>query len=128
DNDGGECQISKRPCFETRITRTGVPSPLGRYCAFETKQCTSNADCTSIDTDFCAPDAARPESVALFCVPATASTSINRVGGITGPGAVRFRGFVQVCRCGDTAIGCDETCDDGNTVNGDGCDDYCQTE
>jgi hypothetical protein len=127
NNEGGECVITSRSCFEPRITRTGEPSPLGKYCAFEVKACTSNADCTGED-DFCAEDASRPETVALFCVPATTSPSINQVGGITGPGAVRLNGFVQICRCGDNEIGCDETCDDGNTVNGDSCNDRCKSE
>jgi cysteine-rich repeat protein len=127
DNDAGTCIISPRPCFEPRITRSGSPSPLGTYCAYEVKTCSSNADCSG-EGDYCVADSSRPESVALFCVPATAQTSINNVGGITGPGAIRFSGQVKVCRCGDSVIGCDETCDDGNTVGGDGCDEFCQQE
>ena len=128
DNDAGTCIVTARPCFEPRITRTGTPSPLGTYCAFEQKTCTTNSDCENEDGDFCAPDSSRPETVALFCVPATASTSINNVGGITGPGAVRLNGFVQVCYCGDNKVGCDEECDEGDTTNGDGCNDRCQNE
>ncbi len=125
--NAGTCVFEFKPCFESRITRTGVPSPLGTYCAFENKTCTSNADCTGTD-DFCVEDSARPQTVALFCVPATSSSTVNSAGGITGPGAVRLNSFMEVCRCGDSTIGCDEQCDDGNTVNGDGCDDLCQTE
>ncbi|HEY2776087.1 MAG TPA: hypothetical protein VGK20_18750 [Candidatus Binatia bacterium] len=127
DNNAGTCDIEPKPCFESRITRTGSPSPLGTYCAFQDKTCTTNADCTQ-SGDFCVKDSARPQTVALFCVPGTSSSSINSVGGITGPGAVSLKGFIEVCRCGDGKIGCDEQCDDGNTVNGDGCDDFCQTE
>jgi hypothetical protein len=125
--NAGFCNFEPRPCFEPRITRTGVPSPLGTYCAFENKTCTTNADCTD-DGDYCAPDSSRPETVALFCVPATRSAPVNTAGGITGPGAVSLSSFIQVCRCGDSIVGCDEDCDDGNNVNGDGCDDLCQYE
>ena len=128
DNSGGTCILSPRSCFEPRITRSGDPSPLGVYCAYENKACTTNADCTAVVADYCVPDSARPETVALTCAPATASTSINNVLGITGPAAVRLQSFVEVCRCGDERLGCDETCDDGNAIRGDGCDDYCRQE
>lgn len=126
-NNAGECIIEARPCFEAKIERTGVPSPLGSYCAFENKTCTSNADCTG-QNDFCAPDSSRAQTVALFCVPGTSNSAVNLAGGITGPGAVRLNSFMEVCRCGDDKIGCDEECDDANTTNGDGCDDLCQIE
>ncbi len=125
--DAGTCVFEPRPCFESRITRTGSPSPLGTYCAFENRTCNSNADCTQ-DGDYCAPDSARAERVALFCVPATSSSGVNSAAGITGPGAVRLNSFMQVCRCGDGSVGCDEDCDDGNLIGGDGCDDLCQAE
>jgi hypothetical protein len=125
--NAGFCNFEPRSCFEPRITRTGVPSPLGTYCAFENKTCTANADCTG-EGDYCAPDSARPETVALFCVPATISGPINIASGITGPGAARLNSFIQVCRCGDGTIGCDEDCDDGNLVPNDGCDELCQEE
>jgi hypothetical protein len=127
NNDAGSCLIDSRPCFESRITRTGTPSPLGEYCAFENKTCSSNADCSQAG-DFCAPDSARPQTVALFCIPATSNTAVNNAGGITGPGAVRLSSFIQVCRCGDSQVGCDEQCDDGNADGGDGCDENCQDE
>jgi hypothetical protein len=125
--DAGFCNFEPRPCFESRITRTGLPSPLGSYCAYESKTCTTNADCTQ-EGDFCAPDSSRAETVALFCLPATANSAVNSTGGITGPAAVRFNTFMQVCRCGDSIVGCDEDCDDGNNIGGDGCDDLCQHE
>lgn len=123
----GTCVIEPRPCFESRITRTGEPSPLGKYCEFESKSCNTNADCTG-PGDSCVDDASNPETVALFCVPGTSSGAVNSAGGITGPGAIRLNSFLKICRCGDLDIGCDEQCDDGNTVNGDGCDDLCQDE
>ena len=106
---------------------TAEPSPLATYCAFETKTCASNSDCTQAG-DFCAKDSSRPGTVALFCVPAISSGPINTAGGITGPGAVRLSGFVKVCRCGDGQIGCDEKCDDGDTDNTDSCSDLCQPQ
>jgi hypothetical protein len=125
--DAGFCNFEPQPCFEPRITDTGVPSPLGKYCAFENKACTTNVDCAN-EGDYCAPDSSRPETVALFCVPATISGPVNTAGGITGPGSVHLNSFVQVCRCGDGVVGCDEDCDDSNVFNGDGCDDLCQDE
>jgi hypothetical protein len=124
----GICNFEPRPCFESRITRTGSPSPLGTYCAFGDKPCATNADCAEVETDYCAPDSARGESVALFCMPATSNSAVNSAGGITGPAAVRFRSFTQVCRCGDGVVGCDEDCDDSNAIPGDGCDELCQHE
>ncbi|MBI5503725.1 MAG: hypothetical protein HY899_02915 [Deltaproteobacteria bacterium] len=125
-NGAGVCEFDFRPCFEPRISRTGVPSPLGAYCTDTLATCTANADCGVGGT--CANDTSVPQTVALFCVPQTGSPAINNAAGITGPGAVAVKGFIRVCRCGDGAIGCDEQCDDANTVNGDGCDDYCQDE
>jgi hypothetical protein len=125
--NAGFCNIEPRPCFESRITRSGVPSPLGTYCAFESKECTTNTDCTG-EGDYCAPDSSRPETVGLFCVPATNSGPVNTASGITGPAAVRHDSFIQVCRCGDGIIGCDEDCDDENVFPGDGCDELCQEE
>lgn len=126
-NNAGTCDIQPRPCFESRITRTGAPSPLGKYCAYENKACTTNTDCTG-SGDFCADDASRAGIVALFCVPGTSNSAVNSAGGITGPGSIRMNSFFKVCRCGDGIKGCDETCDDGNTTNGDGCSDLCQVE
>lgn len=151
DNNAGECIIENRPCFESRITRSGDPAPLGSYCSvgdattcstnadckrcsLETSvTCASNADCAAVSggtcgETACTADSSGPETVALFCVPATSSSSINSVGGITGPGAIRLKGYLKVCRCGDGDIGCDEQCDDSNTTNGDGCSDLCQDE
>jgi cysteine-rich repeat protein len=87
--------------------------------------CTSNADC---GTGACVDDTAKPSTVALFCVPKTASGAINAAGGIPGPGAITFKGVVFACRCGDGVKGCDEQCDDSNNTNGDGCDQACRTE
>ncbi|HYB98529.1 MAG TPA: hypothetical protein VEC57_05275 [Candidatus Limnocylindrales bacterium] len=114
----GDCIFDFRSCFESQISRTGEPSPLGSYCEISREPCT-NADCGAGGD--CVSDASVPETVALFCVPATSSSTINSAGGITGPGAVRLNSFVRVCRCGDGEVGCDEECDDGNQVDGDSC-------
>ena len=87
--------------------------------------CTTNADCTN---GACVKDTARPITASLFCIPPTASPSINAAGGIPGPGAIQFNSGIVVCRCGDGEIGCGEECDDGNGDAGDGCDDACRLE
>jgi hypothetical protein len=109
----GICILSPRPCFENKITREGVPSPLGSYCIDDPDvgACTSNADC---NVGACVDDTAEPTSVALFCVPKTSSSGINSASGIPGPGAVSLKTVVEVCRCGDGVIGCDEECDRDN--------------
>lgn len=128
-NNAGVCVTEFKPCFESEISRTGVASPLGSYCQSDPdneSQCTTNADCA--DGDPCVSDSSRPSTAALFCVPATSSSTINSAGGITGPGAINLKSFIKVCRCGDGEVGCDETCDDSNSVGGDGCDENCQIE
>ena len=128
DNDAGTCVFDFRPCFEPRITRSGEPSPLGSYCrnAADDSTCATNAECGAGDE--CVADSSRPTTVALFCAPATTSGPINSTGGLTGPGAVTFRSFIKVCRCGDGDVGCDEQCDDGDLDSGDGCDSECELE
>ncbi len=124
--NSGSCVFGPRPCFDARITRTGIPGPLERVCVDQAGRpdCSTNADCTS---GTCT-DIAEPVSAGLFCIPPTANDAINSAGGIPGPGAVRFNSFILVCRCGDSEVGCDEQCDDGNCSNGDGCNESCQTE
>ena len=124
---GGDCIAEPRPCFDSRVTRTGEPSPLGSYCVDDTSKgaCTSNADCA---TGACVADTSEPKTVALFCAPKTTSAAINAAGGIPGPGAITFNSVIFACRCGDGKVGCSEQCDDGNNVNGDGCDQACRTE
>jgi cysteine-rich repeat protein len=47
-----------------------------------------------------------------------------------GAGVAAIRMSVSPCSnpCGDAQIKCLETCDDGNTADGDGCSSDCQTE
>jgi len=66
--------------------------------------------------------------VALFCVPPTASASINAAGGIPGPGAITFKSAILSYRCGNGVTEGVEECDDGNNSNGDGCNEVCETE
>ncbi|MFN2377129.1 MAG: hypothetical protein ABR538_11370 [Candidatus Binatia bacterium] len=127
DHGAGECILQAQPCFGSEITRSGAPSPLGSYCAFEDAACNSNADCAG-EGDFCVVGAARPTTVAVFCSPATISSATNAVYGLTGPGTMTMANLVRVCFCGDSVVGCVEECDDGNTVPGDGCDELCRVE
>jgi cysteine-rich repeat protein len=124
---GGSCLLKNRSCFEHEIVREGEASPLGLHCVDDEAvgTCTSNADCAIGD---CVAETSEPTTVALFCVPKTTSSSINDAGGFPGPGAVAFKTVLFACRCGDSAVGCDEECDDGNNANGDGCDQACRDE
>ena len=123
----GTCALLNRPCFENRIERTGAPSPLGSYCIDDPTagECASNADCA---TGPCAADRSTPTLVALLCVPATLSASINHELGLAGPAAMTLETAIRVYRCGDNDVGGIEECDDGNRVNGDGCDEICRVE
>jgi hypothetical protein len=122
----GQCTLSNRPCFENRISRTGTPSPLGSYCVDDpaVTTCTSNSDCA---TGACVADSSEPTTVALFCIPPTASASINAAGGIPGPGAISFKSAILSYRCGNGVVEGIEECDDGNNENGDTCDEICRT-
>jgi hypothetical protein len=123
----GPCNLFNRPCFENQISRTGEPSPLGSYCVDDPNEttCTTNADCA---VGNCVPDASEPTTVALFCVPPTASASINAAGGIPGPGAITFKSVIISYRCGNGVLEGIEQCDDGNNDNGDGCNEICENE
>ena len=127
--DAGTCEFDEARCFESTITRTGQPAPLGSYCLADpanSAPCTSNSDCGPGDR--CAGGVSRSTMVALFCSPATFGGTVNYASGITGPGALEMRSLVKFCSCGDGEIGCDESCDDGNRECGDGCDENCQIE
>jgi len=105
----GTCIVAGRPCYESRITRSGDASPVGMFCAFQDKTCASNADCTATG-DFCAPDSTREQLAGLFCVPASTSTLINNVVGLTGPADLRINTFVKLCRCTAGESGCESIC------------------
>jgi hypothetical protein len=132
--NSGTCVFGPRPCFDLRIRRTGTPDPLDRLCCntagdgppiCTATECDTNADCSGGNECI---DAASPVSAGLFCIPPTANDGINSAGGIPGPGAISLRSLIEVCRCGDGKIGCDEQCDDGDLANGDGCNESCQEE
>jgi len=126
----GPCLLSNRACFENRILRTGFPSPLGSYCLAEPVPgaCTTNADCS---VGACTPYVMKPRLDALFCVPPTASASINAASGVPGPATISldatmyFDGNGVACICGNGVLECTEQCEDGNAINGDGCDQNC---
>jgi hypothetical protein len=99
----GECVAEGLSCFEPAIARSGSAS-IG--------------EAGSIDST----------AVALACSPASMSGSLNSREGITGPVALSLNFDVVPCFCGDGDIGCGETCDDGNAVSGDGCDERCRVE
>jgi len=93
--NGDRCIIVDRPCFENTIVRTGADSPFGRYCVEDPEigACTSDADC---NVGPCLAESAEPTAVALFCIPPTASSTINSAGGIPGPGAARLRASLEL--------------------------------
>ncbi len=72
--------------------------------------------------------ASAPNLDTLVCASSTQSGFLDAGITIPGPGTADLRAFVTICRCGDSVIGCDEACDDGNTAAGDGCDANCQDE
>jgi cysteine-rich repeat protein len=123
----GTCELERRPCFEATIRRSGQASARGRHCVDVdgAPGCVANGDCSS---GACVADTLAPSLAALFCVPKTASGAINSAGGIPGPGTLTLRMLAYLCRCGDGTVGCDEECDDGNRVGGDGCDQACRSE
>ncbi|HXC50248.1 MAG TPA: hypothetical protein VN634_05135 [Candidatus Limnocylindrales bacterium] len=125
DNDAGSCVVGPEKCYESRIEREGSPSPYGAYCRIARNPCTTNVDCGSAD-DTCAYSALAPNLEALVCASGTRSGFLDAGITIPGPGTADLRAFVTICGCGDGVIGCDEMCDDGNSVNGDGCDENCQ--
>jgi cysteine-rich repeat protein len=125
--NAGECIAHKRSCFGSTIERCGRPSPMGDYCVDDpdVTECNSSDDCSIGE---CVADTAEPRFIALFCIPQTTAPSINAAGGIPGPGVLSIASTVFFCRCGDGKTGCDEQCDDGNLVAGDGCDETCRGE
>jgi cysteine-rich repeat protein len=134
-NGAGTCEFAPRACFEPRIVRAGLTSPLGSYCRDARTPCTTNADCAPPPCpdegdcdDTCETDIAVPDLAALYCRPAHSSSTINSASGFTGPAALHLRTTVEVCTCGDGVIGCGEQCDDGNVIAGDGCDPRCRIE
>jgi cysteine-rich repeat protein len=53
---------------------------------------------------------------------------MNDAAGLAGPAALTLKTAVRIHRCGDANLGGTEECDDGNSVNGDGCDEICRVE
>ncbi len=121
---GTVCNFIPKPCFEAVISATGSPSPLGSFCSEQDPPtvCTTNADCGGT---LCRDDTSVPGVVAIFPIPATASSAVNGAAGLTGPGRVSLSQILLACRCGDGTAGCDEECDDGNDIDGDACTNVC---
>ena len=133
--DAGTCEIEPRSCFEPRITRSGVPSPLGQHCSSTLATCTTNEDCGN---GSCVSDTLAPQTVALFCSGATASSAVNSVYGVTGPASMHLSGLIRLCRegdscpetsgtiCGNFIVEAGEECDaGGHFTAGDYCSSLC---
>jgi cysteine-rich repeat protein len=125
--NSGICITGPRPCFESRITRSGEASAIFRHCEADGATCTVNADCTAMGGP-CLEGTMAPVLEALGCLPASSSVTVNNASGITGPVSLRLKQILRWCRCGDSEIGCSERCDDGNRSDGDGCDSRCELE
>jgi cysteine-rich repeat protein len=85
------------------------------------------SDCATMTDLACANDAgSRGMETATTAV--TAGTRyfviVDGVSGSVGP----FRLSLEIARCGDGVLQTGETCDDGGTAAGDGCDPTCATE
>jgi len=93
--NGDTCIRSPRSCFGNTISRSGSAQPFGSYCIDdpEVAGCTTNADC---NIGACAAGSSEPVAVALFCIPATASTGINSAAGLPGPAALSLRSVVRI--------------------------------
>lgn len=122
----GVCEFENLPCFENRIIRQGVPSTLDDVCDSDfTTQCIDDADCPGGSR---CVSAAEPATASLYCIPPSASDAINAAAGVPGPGAIQFVGRLIAARCGNGVVEADEECDDGNLVNGDGCNEDCRID
>ncbi len=117
--NAGDCIVEDRSCFGPSITRAGEATPLGSNCAFEEKQCNSNADCQG-EGDFCVASTSRAFMVGLHCLPGTTSSSVNNVAGFPGPGTLALGGFVKACRCEGDEPGCELVCADTGVGCGNG--------
>lgn len=80
---GQTCGSNLRQCFLDAITRTGVPGTQTAVVA------------------------------ATFCIPPTASQSVNQVAGLPGPGALELptRIFRSGAQCGNGVVNAGEQCD-----------------
>ena len=86
--------------------------------------------CTGAGT--CTPRSCVPGTATAVCASATsrqicATDGLGFVAAACASGQSCTSGVCAV-RCGDGVVGSGETCDDGNTVGGDGCSMLCQSE
>jgi cysteine-rich repeat protein len=127
NGDGCSSSCAVEPVFfcEGSIGNTSNCSQCSSNCL----NCTSLASCTSCDTLYnitngsCLPDCS---SVADCIICQIANSSVQC---LTCTWGFSVNGVNQcVTFCGDGVTAGNETCDDGNTTNGDGCSSLCQLE
>jgi cysteine-rich repeat protein len=145
-NADGDCLASQR-CVENSCiarprmcTSSRQCSDLGLVC--DTAQgicveCVGDNDCAA-GMQFCAAGgrcaarACTPGSLGAVCASAAAQSMCASDGsGFTSAACASgqsCQGGVCAVRCGDGIVGAGETCDDGNTVSGDGCSSACISE
>ena len=134
--DGGACTPNPADGPNEGVCETG---PVDQNCSIETfRGCSNNADCNPAPTGTCPsctagqacvasprqcfmdpivregmPDVEQPVVAATFCIPPTASQSVNQVAGLPGPGALQLptRVFKLGALCGNDALDAGEACD-----------------
>ena len=153
---GVECRASGGDCdLAESCTGTSAACPVD---AKRTGECRASAgDCDVAEScdgvsDTCPPDTLRPAT--FVCRAATGDCDVAETCTGTSPScpadtlepdgsgcddgnscttpdtcvAGQCQGNAQICGDGIVQSGCGESCDDGNTVSGDGCSADCQTE
>ncbi len=108
---------------------TAVIECDARGAAQTTTACASGQVCRSgaCVTLLCAPGSATTECATPTARRACASDGMSYVATACASGQSCNAGVCAV-RCGDGIVGTGETCDDGNTVGGDGCSAVCGDE
>jgi cysteine-rich repeat protein len=84
--------------------------------------CASAADCADANVCNGAETCASPGTLASRCNAGTPPTN----GTACGTGLICVTGSCVSARCGDGIVSTGEQCDDGNTTNGDGCNNDCR--
>lgn len=138
----GDCASERVNGCETALTTTANCSSCGHSCTesdpHASASCVAGA-CVAVCgagyhlcSGVCSSDA-DPAHCGSSCVPCVAPANATTTCGVAGCGFECNSGFVLVggaCvhPCGDRLLEAGETCDDGNTVSGDGCSPSCQIE
>lgn len=112
----GQSQVAYSPTAAGTTCTAGVCNGTGS-CV----QCVAASDCD--DGNACTVNSCTNNACATTSVPAGDA-------GACGAGEVCSGAPANTCTplCGDSQVLAPETCDDGNTVSGDGCDSNCQNE